>query len=218
MKRRAVLAGVPTALLVGGCTDLLSGDQTTFEADVAIVSDSARSETGYQERRVVENRIERNFESVDTTVAVVNVVAEYAREASIGFVSGELARFTVLSTPTVEVGPVGPLNPIKDKSNRELAEMVQQQYGGIQNVQQVGERDGTLLGSSVTVSKFSAQAQTGGQSVDVYLHLARTENEGDFVLAIGVHPQDVDEQSKIDRLLEGVEHPVDSVTPSTPSS
>jgi hypothetical protein len=207
MKRRAVIAGVPAALLFGGCTDLLSEDEVTFEARKATVSGDAQSQTDYEEKRVEEQVIEREFEQVDRTVVVVNQVAEYARSVELGPIGGELARFTVLSSPSVEVGPVGPLNPIDDMDNKELAEMMQKEYDQVQNVEQVDEREGTLLGDSVTVSKFSAEAQTqGGETVDIFLHIAQTGDGDDFVVTVGVHPQDINEQDKIDTLISGVEH------------
>jgi len=209
MKRRTVLAGVPAALLLGGCTDVLSGDEVTFEADTATVSEDARSDTGYEETRVEDQTIERNFDQVDQTVVVVNRIAEYSREVSLGPIGGELARFTVVSTPTVEVGPVGPLNPVDDMDDQEIAEMMQNEYEQIQNVEQVDERSVTVLGESVSISKFSAEAQTeGGESVDVFVHIGQTQSEEDFLLAVGVHPQDVDEEDNIDTLISAVQHPV----------
>lgn len=209
MKRRAVLAGVPTALLLGGCSDLLSGDEITFEAETAVVADSAQSEADYEEQRVEDMTIERDYDQVDRTVVVVNRLAEYSRQVSLGPIGGELARFTVLATPKVEVGPVGPLNPVGDMDNKELAEMVQEEYGSVQNVQEVEEREASVLGDSETVTKFSAEAQTqGGESVDVFMHVAKVENGDDFVLGIGVHPQDIDEQENVDTMLAGIEHPV----------
>ena len=60
MRRRAVLASVPGALLLGGCTSLL-GDSTEFEAERGDVTESASSETGYDEANRSENTVEREF-------------------------------------------------------------------------------------------------------------------------------------------------------------
>ena len=212
MKRRAVLAGLPAAVLLGGCTDLLSDDEVTFEADTAVVPEDVQTETDYQEKSVEDQTITREFERVDRTVVVVNRVAEYSREVELGPVGGELARFTVVATPTVEVGPVGPLNPVEDMDNDEIAEMMQDEYDEVRNVEAVGEREATLLGETVTVTKYSAEARTqGGESVEVFVHIAQGENEEDFVLTVGVYPQDLedveDEESTIDRLIESVQHP-----------
>lgn len=210
MKRRTVLAGVPSALLVGsmaGCTDLITGDEARFEAETATVSEGARSDTNYEEQSVEEDVRERNFEQVNRTVVVVNMLAEYSRSVDIGLgLSGELARFAVLSTPQVEIAGQA-FNPIDDLNNEELALRLQEQYDGINNVQSVGERDGSMLGETVTVSRFEAEAQTNGESVDVFIHLAQTQSESDFVVALGVHPKDIEETDRINRLLEGIQHP-----------
>lgn len=209
MKRRAVLAGVPSALLLGGCTDLLSSDEVTFEADTAVVSDQTRSETDYQEKRVEDMEITREYDQVDRTVVVINRLAEYSKEVRVGPIGGELARFTVLASPKVEVGPVGPLNPIDDMDNEELAQTVQQEYDSVENVQQVDERDVSMLGETASVTKFSADARTqGGQNVEVFIHIGKVESGDDFVIAIGVHPRDLDEGENVDTLMGGVEHPV----------
>lgn len=211
MKRRAVLAGVPTALLLGGCTDLLTGDEERFEADTAVVAEAALSDTGYRETRVEDMTIERNYDRVDKTVVVVNRLAEYAKEVSIAGIGGELARFTVLATPKVEVGPVGPLNPVEEMSNKEVAEMVQSEYDTVENIERVGTRETTLLGGTVEVAKFQADAVTqAGESVEVFMHIGKAESGDDFILAIGVHPRDIDEEDDVDRMMAGVEHPVDA--------
>lgn len=207
MKRRAVLAGVPTALLLGGCTDLITGDVERFEADTAVVAEATLSETGYQEKRVEDMKIERNYDQVDKKVVVINRLAEYSKEVSIAGIGGELARFTVLATPKVEVGPVGPLNPVEEMSTKKVAEMVQQEYDTVENIEQVGTREATMLGNTVQVSKFRADAQTqAGESVEVFMHIAKVESGDDFILAIGVHPRDVDEQDNVDTMIGGVEH------------
>lgn len=213
MKRRAVLAGVPSALLLGGCTDLITGDEERFEADTAVVADQTQSETDYREQRVEDMVVERDYDRVDKTVVVVNRLAEYSKQVSIGPLGGELARFTVLATPKVEVGPIGPLNPIKDMDEEEIAERLQAEYDDVDNIEKVDERDVTILGDTVSVSKFSAEARTqGGQNVDVFIHIGRVENGDDFVLTVGVHPQDLDEQGNIDAMIGGVEHPISTGT------
>lgn len=208
MKRRAVLAGAPTALLMSGCTDLLSGEEVEFRAETAVVSERARSETGYDEAGIEEDTIEREFEGVDRTVVVVNTMAEYSRSVDIGIgPSGELARFTVLSTPKIDIVPGQPANPIGDMDDEELAERVQNEYDEIQNVERVGEREAGFLGETVEVSVFEAEAATEGEGVDVNIHIAQGESEDDFVIGIAVHPKDIDESDAIDRSLEGVRHP-----------
>jgi len=60
-----VLADLPTALLVGGCTRLLTQEEAEFEAERAVVTESVRSETNYSEVNRTENRREQEYEGVD---------------------------------------------------------------------------------------------------------------------------------------------------------
>jgi hypothetical protein len=214
MRRRAVLAGVPGVLLLPGCTDLLTEGEAEFEAERGIVGESARSEANYAEANRTEDAVERNYEGVDRTVVVVNKLTEYSRgvEFPLG-VSGELARFTVLATPEVDIVPGDPANPVADMDNDELAMMVQEQYGTIDNVRKLDEREADLLGETVTAGRYEADAQTQGEATDVNLHIAqgesgRSDNGRDFVVTVAVHPSDIDERDRVDRMLAGVQHPV----------
>lgn len=208
MRRRTVIAGVPTALLFSGCTDLLTEDEVRFEADTAVVADDVESDSSYDEVEVRDDEIKREFKEVDKTVVVVNSMAEYARSVDLGFVGGELSRFTALATPKIDIVPGRPANPVGNMDNDELAEMVQKEYDDVSNIEQVDTRDVEFLGSTEEVTKYSAEARTeSGESVEVYIHVGQTDNEDDFVLAIGVHPQEIDDEPEIDGLIGGIEHP-----------
>ncbi len=213
MQRRAVLAGVPSALLLGGCTEILTQQRTTFEAARGIVAEPARSETDYGEVNRTEARTERNYENVDRTVVVINKLTEYARTMDLPVLGGgQLGRFTVLASPEVTVVPGEPANPIADMDNDDLAMTVQEKYDSIGNVRKLDERQAELLGEPVTVGRYRADAETEGRSGEVHLHIARGESqrsEGntDFVVCVGLNPSDIDERGRIDRLLAGVEHP-----------
>lgn len=208
MRRRTVIAGIPAALLFSGCTDLIRGDEARFEADTAVVADDVVADSGYEKVEVTDDEIRKDFDQVDRTVVVINSMAEYARSVNIGPLGGELARFTVLATPKIDLVPGRPANPVGDMDDREIAEMVQSEYDDIDNVELVDTREGQLLGDTVEISKFAADAKTvGGEDVSVYMHIGQTDNEDDFVIVVGVHPRDVDDQDEIDALVGGVEHP-----------
>jgi hypothetical protein len=207
---RRVVAGLVLAVLVmtSGCAFL--GGDSTVTAEQATESEQALSDTGYSEASIEQRNITRTFTVADTTrnVTVGNWLAEYERQVDLGPVgSGELARFSLFATPQVEVAGES-LNAVGSMSNAELAKMLQDEYGTIENVQLEGNRTERMLGEETTVSKFSADARTStGESVDVYLHVAKVAHGDDFVIAIAIYPQDLnDEQSKVNRLLEGVEH------------
>lgn len=206
MKRRAVLAGIPMALLTAGCTDLVTDGQARFEAQQAVVSEDAQSETGYEEVGIEEQVVEEELPA-DRRVTVVNVMAEYSRSVDLPFdAGGELARFTVLATPKVTIAGQQ-MNPVEDMDDEELAEMMQEEYDDIDNVERIDERTTPVLDADADVSVFQAEAQTEGESIDVNLHITQIESGDDFVICVGVHPQDIDEESEIDTLLGGIEHP-----------
>lgn len=212
MQRRTVLASAPGALLLGGCTDILTQEQTTFEADRAVVSGSARSDAGYEEVNRGEARSENDYEGVDRTIVVVNKLTEYARTMDLPLAGGgQLGRFTVLSTPEVTVADRA-LNPVADMDNDELAMTVQDKYDSISDVRRVDERQARLLGESTPVGRYRADAETEGESAEVHLHIAKGESERgdggtDFIVPVGVNPRDIDERDRIDTLIGGVQHP-----------
>ena len=58
---------------------------------------------------------------------MINKITEYSRSAEVPLVvDGELARFTVLTSPGITVVPGDPANPIEDMSDDDIAMMVQE--------------------------------------------------------------------------------------------
>jgi hypothetical protein len=209
-RRLLMAAGASTLGALAGCSQFIN-EATTFEASKGTIPQSALDETGYEEQRVKTHKIERTFEveGQSQTVEVVNWQAEY--DKSIDF-SGQTARaavFTVLSTPQVKLFDKV-FNPVKKMSTEELAKMVQKRYDGANNVQSVGSETMTILGSEVSVSKFTADAklQNLGQSVEVVLRIGKVKHDGDFVLPIAVYPKLLEsaEASNAETLLKETEH------------
>lgn len=209
MRSRPLLAVVALAVLTSGCLGALSGSGSlTFSSQPVSVADAALSETGYEVEREGTETIERNFTvgGQTRTAEVTNHVAEYSRSVEVpGVGEGTLARFAVLTTPQVNVlGET--FNPVGELSNRELAERIQSRYENIDDISQASERSVRVLGPPTTVTKFSATVTVGGVEVPIYLHVTKTQHESDFVIAVAVHPQAIDEESRINRLLGGIEH------------
>lgn len=208
-------AGVSVALslllVTSGCLGVLDGP-LTFEATPATVGDDALEETGYSQARAEQVNMSRNFSAAGQTrqVTVVNELREYKRTVDLGPLGErELARFVVFSTPEVKVGPKT-FNPVGEMSNEELVSRLQGSYQGLEDVEPVSSRNVTVLGTSTTVTKFSATAQAeGGFSVDVYMHVTKVNHGGDFVVAVAVYPQQLDEQQRVDALLGGIDHESD---------
>lgn len=199
-------------LVTAGCVGVLTGrEPLTVEATPVSVSQSAQSEAGYEEVQVTTQELRREVSAAGQTreVIVTNHVAEYARTVDAGPLgSGEFARFVVVSTPAVEVLDET-YNPVGEMSNRELAELAQDQYKGLSNLESAGERSTVVLGSEATVSRFTAEASVKGtdQTMEVTLHVTRIKDGSDFVVVIAAHPTLLDgETERIDALLGGVRH------------
>lgn len=208
-RRILTATGLAFLLVTAGCSILTQGETTISASDVS-VSEDARSDSGYTLDRDTTQQLDRSFSVANQTrtVTVVNHIAEYKRQVSLGPVgSGELARFTVLATPQVRIAG-RTFNPVGDMSNAELALMLQDKYQTVENVEPVGDRTETILGKETTVSKFSAEAETvAGQSMDVYIHIAKVQHGDDFVVAVAIHPQRLEgEEEAVNRLLGGIRH------------
>jgi hypothetical protein len=153
--------------------------------------------------------VNRSFTVAGETrnVSVTNHVAAYQRAVDLGPLGSEpFARFTVLSTPEVEIAG-RTLNPVGGLSDRELATRFQSQYDSIENVRFAGNRTVEVLGEGRTVSRFDATTTVAGTEVDLALHVAKFRHGEDFVVAIGVYPARLDgERARVETMLRGVEH------------
>ena len=211
-RRTPLLLALIALVSTAGCVGVLTGSEPlTLESNPVSVSPSALSDAGYEEKRVTTQRLEREVSAAGQTREVIatNHLAEYARTIDAGPMgSGELARFVVVSTPAIEV--LGrTFNPVGEMSNRELAELAQDQYEGLSDIQPKGERSVSLLGSQSTVSTFTADATVQGsdQTVELTLHVTRLRHGDDFIVVIAAHPSLLPgETDRIDTLIAGVQH------------
>ncbi|MDZ7747337.1 MAG: DUF6517 family protein [Halobacteriales archaeon] len=212
MDTRRIIAVVAVAALVtlSGCGFLLGNQALTFNASPVAVDDSTQSQTGYDEIRRTSLGVERSFQVAGQTrnVSVTNYLAEYGRTAETLFSDQQIARVTVLSSPKVDVLGQS-FNPLDNLSDRQLAQRFQEQYGSLNDLQFQSNRTTSILGSERTVSKFTAQAQMEGTSVDVNVHISTFEDGDDYIIAVAVHPQQIDEQSNVDAMFGGIVHPAE---------
>jgi len=210
--RRRLLAGVGAASIAGiaGC-GLFEDPVREFAAETATVSSAALAETGYEEFQVRDDVVTRSYEvgSETADVEVTNRIAEYDRSVE---VLGERFRgavFAALSTPQVDVlGET--FNPVGGMSDEELAEMLQERYETIDDVDRTDEYTAELLGTDTTVGVFDARGDPAevGIGVDLVLHVATAVEAGDdFVVALGGYPAVVDDSDAVTTLLGGVQHP-----------
>lgn len=214
--RRRLLAagGAVAATGLAGCAglDFLTGSgPAQFDAELATVSDAALAETGYELHDIEEDVRTREFEAAGQTrdVQVTNQMAEYDRGVDLFGERLQAAVFSVLSTPQVNV--LGrTFNPVGDMSSEELAELIQDRYEGIRNVEERSEYTTTILGEDVRIVQYDADAQLAesGFTVDLRMHIADPIEAGeDFVIALGAYPRIIGDGDAVRTLFNGIEHP-----------
>lgn len=208
-RRTAVVVAFAALVATSGCLGILDGP-VEFSASPATVSDGTLEETGYEEEGVESSEVTRTYSAAGQSknVTVTNRVAMYERNVDLpGIGEQRAAVFSAFASPEVNVlGQT--FNPLADYSNRELAELAQEQYSSLSIGSEVATRSVTVLGESTEVSKFEGTADlAAGQSVDVYVHVTKVKHDGDFVVCVAIYPQQLDgEQANVDALLRGVEH------------
>ena len=221
--RRSLLAVGASAVAVStaGCTDgipFVGDEPVEFGAEQASVPQPVLEETDYEEHEIEEVVIERTFEAAGQSqdVIVTNWQAEYDRAVELGEIGLPVdervraAVFTALTTPQVSV--LGrTFNPVAEMDSEELAEMVQDRYDGLEDIEQVGEESATVAGESTTVGEFEGEAELVGEavSVDLTLHIAEAVESGDdLVVGVGGYPTQLREaeRSHVFSMFEAIDH------------
>lgn len=211
MKRRqfvgAALAG---AASTGGCIGVLTGSEALeLSASKATVSQSARSETGYEESAVEAVEMERGVTVAGQTRTVVatNWAARYDRSISVGpLVERRAATFVAFATPQAEV--LGePFNPVEELSTREILKQIQSRYENFSVGDRIDVRTETVLGVDADVETYEGSASFDGASLDVHIPITKVAHGSDFLVLVGVYPRALDgERERFSRLLGGVQH------------
>ena len=209
MNRRTLIAGLGIGGLasLSGCLGLIGMDE--HESTPAGVDGDARSNTGYELTNVEEIVVEEEVGTAgySETIVVRNHLTELEKSVDMGVLGEQRgAVFSVLSTP--QVGMFGQqFNPVEDMDAAELVELIASNYDGIENVTFEEEEAVTILDQATIRSRFTADAEFDGTSVDVDLHVSEAvETADDLLVTVGVYPQDLrsQEESNIIALMEGV--------------
>jgi len=220
IRRVAVTVVLAGLLMTSGCLGLVTGDQpTSFAASQATVSQNGLSNTGFQHVDTQSVPFNRTFTVAGQTrtVNVTNWLSIYDQSVNVsGVGTYQAAGFVVFSTPGVQLAGQS-LNPIGHVSNEQLVTQLQSQLGSVntggydvnvRNVHQVGAENVTMLGKRTKMSEFAATTTVNGQQVDVYLHVAKVKHDGDYVVAVGVYPQNLSsvEHQRVVTLANSVQH------------
>ncbi|PSP64655.1 hypothetical protein BRC76_01445, partial [Halobacteriales archaeon QH_8_67_36] len=222
--RRVILTTVVALLVVSsGCVGLITGETVAFEANNATVEDEALSSTDYELNNSSTRSLTRDVEffGQERTIRVVNQVQRYTSNGSLADIAdnetmgnnetlrdaaanetggdGEVAglkRFVVVSSPGATVAGRS-LNPAASWSNERILEQVADQTGQLNDLESDGNRTIESLGEEREVSAFNATTQIKGREVEVRAHVVSFEHEGDVVIAVAVHPAEIDEQDNV---------------------
>jgi len=225
--RRIILTAVVALLVVSsGCVGLITGETVEFEATEASVNDAEVDSTDYALNNSSERSITRDvsFLGQERTIRIVNKLERYTKNGTLAEATGnetlaravergrvestsvpDIAQFVVVSSPGAKVlGQT--LNPAAGWSNERILEEVADQTGKLNDLDKEDTRTAESLGEDRNVTEFSATTSIKGTEVDVRAHVVSYEHEGDVIIAVGVHPEAMDEEDNVDELLEGIEH------------
>ncbi|WP_416839852.1 DUF6517 family protein [Haloferax sp. DFSO52] len=213
MASKHALAALAFAALVltSGCLGVLTGDESlTFESEPAATDATVASNAGYETNGTQTFEVNRTFNVAGQEPRVVasNHITTYEKKIDLGFFEAKLGVFSVISTPAVDVAGET-LNPIGDYSNDQLIGLVKSQYRGLTDVEQVNSRNVQILGEQANVTKYSAKATfANDRQVDVYVHVTKVRHNEDFIVSIGVYPQQLSgEEDSILEMMRSIEHP-----------
>jgi len=198
MRTRAVLA-VALLVLAAGCT----GSGFAFDASPASVDGDALASAGYDgeppEKTVVNETVAVG--GVEADVTATTWTAGYTHEE-------QPSSLIVVSTPDAQVAGQS-VNPLARLSNEELIERAVAQADGeaeVRNVSVEATANRTVLGTETEVVTYSAVVENEQGELPVRLHVASVTHEDDVVLAVGLHPETVDERATLLELMGNIEH------------
>lgn len=209
-RRAAVGVGLVVLLASAGCLGFVTGDQPlAFAANATEVDDAALEQTGY---RLADSESPNSTVNVTAggqtrEVTLSSQVRRYNRTVELGGgVEGDFARVTVYSTPAATVAGRS-VNPLDDLSSERVVRRLVGASSSLSDVRYESNRSVTFLGESRNVSEYGATQRFEGTRTNVTIHLTTVEHDGDLVTVVAVHPERIDERSRIDTLLAGLRHP-----------
>lgn len=213
MNRAIVGLSLALLIVVAGCSG--PGDRTPQPlegtASAATVGDDGLSAAGYEKVAVRSEPVNRNGTldvSGDVELTVNYRVRATAQRAEYRQTDGARpAVFALYSAPQVSPDSVDvAIDPLGDRSTVAIVERAQGTYGDLGTLEHVENSTVTLLGVETTLVTYATTAAAEGERVEVRVHVATVEHDGDVVRAVAVTPRDADDAETLRTLLSAVEH------------
>lgn len=200
MQPRSLVA-LAVVVLLAGCT----GGALSFSASPATVDEAALEEANYTGQEPEQVTINETVEvgGMSKRVTATTWTAGYAANETPG-------TLVVASTPDATVAGQS-VNPITRLTGKELIQRVAQEIGNsdqvdLEDLEVVQRENREILGTETEVTTFATTASTEQGDVPIRVHLASVSHEGDVVVLVGVHPEEVDERATQLELMEAMEH------------
>lgn len=206
-------------MATSGCLGILTGEEAYEESASPVrASDKASQETGYERKSIESQEIEesREIAGQERTVVAKNWIATYEKTLDHPLLGeAKTGVFAAVSTPAFEIAGKT-LSPVKDFSNKKLVTLIASQYENLKVKEEVATNSRSTLGTTIEMSKFDATATFSGQEIDVFVHVGTVRDGEDFVIPLGLYPQQREDQEEpnIVTLIESLNHPAATPTES----
>lgn len=206
-RHRLAVSLLVVAFATAGCVSLLTGSgPLAFAANATEVDDATLESTEYRFAGSESHNSTLNVTVTgqDRQVVLSSEVRRYNRTVELApGVEGDFARFRTYTTPSPTVAGES-VNPVERVDPERLVRRFAASTDGLSNVRFESNRTVRSLGSERTVSTYVARQSVSGTDTTVTVHLATVEHEDDYVVAVAVHPERVDERDRVNALFDGL--------------
>lgn len=209
---RSTVLGTMLVLLVAtsGCLGVITGSEPlVLSADDAGVTDATLESTDFELEESQTEWVNRTVEQAgqEREIRVRNHVTFYERPVEVGADGPTFGFFAVISTPEASVAGQS-FNPLGRMSHQELVEQFAGESADVRDIEREDSRELTVLGEEAEIVRFSGVVEESGVEVPVYIEVTRVVDDDDYVLALGLYPQEATDEVRpeVTTLFEGIEH------------
>ncbi|MFC6905759.1 DUF6517 family protein [Halalkalicoccus tibetensis] len=222
MKRRQLLQSlVPISACSAGCANIAIESDSENEPDereelMSVESTAVSIESAIVEQADYELERDTTFKLTQTItvgdesylIQAVNDLTEYKRTAELPQTgSQEIVRLTAVSTPEVEAFSQE-IDFIDQVTAEALGNGLQSTYKDVEVDDEPSDTHLiTTFGHETMVAKHEGTAKVEGHSIEIYVHIAETFTESDYITLFGIYPQILvdKEQGRVLEMMQGIQ-------------